>query len=252
MTASLLTIPYGQRVPRQTTNSALWQGVRDGAPFILVLIPFSMLFGVVASEAGLSVFEALTFSVMVLAGAAQFTAVQLLTEDAPTVIAILTALAVNLRMAMYSAALTPHLGDAPLWKRAIACYFIVDQTYACSVIKFEDNPHWTISDRLAYFFGVASPIVPFWYGSTLIGAWAGKAIPDSMALDFAVPITFIAIITPMLRTAAHVAAAVVAIVVSLACAGLPFSLGILVGGFAGMVTGAQIEARMARKTGEGA
>lgn len=234
-------------MPRQTTKSVFWQGARDGAPFILVLIPFSMLFGVVSSEAGLSVFEALTFSMMVLAGAAQFTALQLLQEGAPTIIAIITALAVNLRMAMYSAALTPYLGAAPLWQRAIAAYFIVDQTYACSVVKYEDHPEWDMPRKLAYFFGVAAPVVPFWYGCTVIGAWAGKAIPDSLALDFAIPITFLAIIMPMLRTPAHVAAAGVAIVVSLLFAGLPFSLGVLMAGFAGIVTGAQVEVAMERK-----
>ena len=202
-------------MPRPTTKSVFWHGLRDGAPFILVLVPFSTLFGVVASEAGLNVFEALTFSVMVLAGAAQFAALQLLAEDAPTFIAIITALAVNLRMAMYSAALTPYLGAAPLWQRAVAAYFVVDQTYACSVVEYEKNTNWDMAHRLAYFFGVAAPVVPFWYGCTLAGAWLGTAIPDSLALDFAIPITFLAIITPMLRTPAHVAAAIVAVVMSL-------------------------------------
>lgn len=232
---------------RQTTKSAFWQGARDGAPFILVLIPFSMLFGVVATESGLSVFEALTFSVMVLAGAAQFTALQLLNEEAPTFIAIVAALAVNLRMAMYSAALTPYLGAAPLWQRAVAAYFTVDQSYACSVVKFDQNPDWTMPQKLAYFFGVAAPICPFWYGCTLIGAILGSAIPTGLALDFAIPITFLAIIMPMLRTPAHVAAALVAVVASLALAGLPYSLGVLSAGLLGILTGAEVERRMQKR-----
>jgi len=234
-------------MPRPTTKSVFWHGLRDGAPFILVLVPFSTLFGVVASEAGLNVIEALTFSVMVLAGAAQFAALQLLAEDAPTFIAIITALAVNLRMAMYSAALTPYLGAAPLWQRAIAAYFVVDQTYACSVVEYEKHTDWDMAHRLAYFFGVAAPVVPFWYGCTMAGAWLGTAIPDSLALDFAIPITFLAIITPMLRTPAHVAAAIVAVVMSLIFAFLPYSLGVLVAGFAGMITGAQVEVMLERR-----
>ena len=233
-------------MPTPTIKSVFWHGMRHGAPFILVLIPFSMLFGVVATEAGLSIFEALTFSMMVLAGAAQFAALQVLTEGAPTLIAIATALAVNLRMAMYSAALTPHLGAAPLWQRACAAYFVVDQTYACSVVEYEKHPDWHIAHRLAYFFGVAAPVVPFWYGSTLVGATLGQSIPESLALDFAVPITFIAIITPMLRTPAHVAAAVVAVIASLLLAWLPYSLGVLSAGFAGMITGAYVELRAKR------
>ena len=39
-------------------------------------------------------------------------------------------LAVNLRMAMYSASLVAHLGPARLWQRALVAYLNVDQTYA--------------------------------------------------------------------------------------------------------------------------
>jgi Predicted branched-chain amino acid permease (azaleucine resistance) len=103
--------------------SSYWRGVRHGAPFLLVIAPFGALFGVVGTEAGLNLAQVMGFSVIVIAGAAQFTAVQLLSENAPTLIVIAAALAVNLRMAMYSAALTPHLGAAPLWQRAIMALF---------------------------------------------------------------------------------------------------------------------------------
>jgi len=93
---------------------------------------------------------------------------------------------------------------------------------------------------------VAAPIVPFWYGSTIVGAWLGKGIPDSLALDFAIPITFLAIITPMLRTPAHIAAAVVAVAASLMLTWLPYSMGVLLAGFAGMITGAYVELRLER------
>jgi predicted branched-subunit amino acid permease len=47
----------------------------------------------------------MTMTVLVIAGAAQFTALALLEEQAPMLIVIIAALAVNLHMAMYSAAL---------------------------------------------------------------------------------------------------------------------------------------------------
>lgn len=234
-------------MPTETTKSIFWQGVRDGAPFILVIIPFSTLFGVVATEAGLNVLETLTFSVAVIAGAAQFTALQLMTENTPTVIVLISALAVNLRMAMYSAALTPWLGKASLPQRATAAYFLVDQTYACSTLKFERNPHWTITQRLLYFFGTASPICPMWYLFTFIGAWIGASIPEELALDFALPITFLALIVPMVRTRAHLAAALVSIAAALIFAFFPYNLGLLVAGVLGMMTGARMELIATRK-----
>lgn len=227
----------------ETTKSVFLRGVRDAAPFLLVLVPFATLFGVVATEAGLSVFATLSFSVAVIAGAAQFTALQLMLEDVPTLIVLASALAVNLRMAMYSASLTPHLGAAPLWHRAIAAYFIVDQSYGLSVLRCEENPGWPLRLRLAYFWGTVAPICPFWYVFTLFGALVGETIPDWMALDFAVPITFLALIMPMLRTRAHVAAAFVSVSAALIFAFLPYNMGLLVAGLLGMMTGAEVERR---------
>ena len=222
-------------------RAAFWRGTRHGAPFTLVVGPFAVLFGVLATEAGLNVLETLAFSVVVIAGAAQFTALQLMSENAPTALVLASALAVNLRMAMYSASLTPYLGAAPLWQRALVAYIILDQSYACASVEYEKRPEMGISERVAYFFGTASTVVPAWYICTYFGAAIGQQIPQSWALDFALPITFLALMAPMLRTTAHLVAAFVSVTVSLALAGLPYSMGLLIAGILAMMAGAQAE-----------
>ncbi len=232
-----------------TSKTAYLKGVADGLPFVLVIIPFASLFGLLATEAGLSVIETLTFSVAVIAGAAQFTALQLMQEDAPTLIVLVSALAVNLRMAMYSASLTPWIGAAPLWQRALVAYLTVDQSYVVSMAEYERRPELTVSQRIAYFFGAVTPVVPMWYIFTLVGALLGAQVPDSWALDFAIPITFLAMIAPMFRTLAHVVAALVAVAVSLLAMQVPYSLGLIFAGTAGMMAGAQTEGWLARRQG---
>jgi len=232
-----------------TAKSYFWRGFRDATPFLFVAGPFGMLFGVLATEAGLNLVETMTFTMTVFAGSAQFTALQLMQDQAPTLIVIASALAVNLRVAMYSASLTPYLGGAPLWQRATAAYFTVDQSYALSVVKFEDEPQMTLPQRMAYFAGTNGPVAPTWYAATLFGALMGTTIPDGLALDFALPITFLAMIGPALRTGPHMIAALVAIVMSLLAAGLPYNLGLLVAGLAGMMAGAEAERRLTLKAG---
>ena len=234
-----------QAVPPRSVarRTAYFAGLRGSLPFMLVVGPFGLLFGVVATEAGLSVVEVMGFTVLVIAGAAQFTAVQLMQDQAPAIIVLASALAVNLRMAMYSAALVPHLGDAPLWQRALVAYFLVDQTYALPVRRYEEAPDMPVADKIAFYFGAVTPVAPMWYAGTLIGALVGRGIPPSFALDFAVPITFIALVAPALRTLAHVAAALVSVVLGLALAGMPYNLGLLIAGGAAMLTGAEIERR---------
>jgi 4-azaleucine resistance transporter AzlC len=227
-------------------RDSFWRGFRDGLPFLVIVIPFAMLFGVLATEAGLSVFETMSFSVIVIAGASQFTALQLLNDNAPAAVALFSALAVNMRMAMYSASITPHLGPLAFWKRALVAYFLVDQTYASSVLDYEKHPDQTVSEKFAYFLGVLLPICPPWYVATLAGAWAGEAIPTDTGLDFALPIAFIAMVAPALRTPAHRVAALSAALLALGFAWLPFNLGLVAGGLGGMMAGAETERRLSR------
>ena len=230
-----------------TSKSYFWQGFRDGAPFILVLLPFSTLFGVVATEAGLNVYEAFAFSVVVIAGAAQFAAIQLMMDNAPTLIVIASALAVNLRMAIYSASLAPYLREAKLWQRALVAYGTVDQSYALAAVKYENEPKMSIAQRLAYFTGALVPVLPFWYGFTVVGALGGKAIPESWAIDFAVPLTFLAMIGPMLLTLPHLVGAIVSIAAALGFAWVPFNLGLLIAAFLAMVAAVQCESWLERR-----
>ncbi len=232
---------------RTLLRAAFRRGALAALPFVLVIGPFGLLFGVVATDAGLTVFEALAFSVMVLAGAAQFAALQLAQDGAPLLIAILTAAAVNLRMAMYSASLAPHLGPAKLWQRAVVSYCLVDQSYLIAATEYERAPSRPLAEKLAFFFGSVLPLCPLWFGATWLGATFGKAIPPDYALDFAVPVAFLAMIAPVLRTAAHYAAAVVSVGVTLALWWMPYSSGLLVAGLVAMATGALVETIMERK-----
>jgi predicted branched-subunit amino acid permease len=228
-------------VPISTPKPAYWKGLIAGAPFTAVAAPFAALFGVLGTEAGLNLFEVMMFSFSVIAGAAQFTALQLMQENAPTVIVLLSALAVNLRVAMYSAAITPYLGDGPLWKRAIASYMLVDQSYALSQEQFEKAPDMTGAERYAYYFGSCTLPIITWFGCSFAGAALGTALPQGFPLDFALPIAFLSMVAPMMRSIPHLVAAAVAIVVALLAVHIPFSLGLIVAGMAGMAAGAQSE-----------
>mgnify|MGYP002639414970 CR=1 FL=1 len=228
-----------------TLNSSLyWQGFRAGIPFIIVVGPFGLLFGVVATEVGLDTIQTMAMTVLVIAGAAQFAAVQLLAENAPALVIIMTGIAVNLRMAMYSASIAPHIGKSATWQRILMAYFLVDQSYAVSVLKYESEPELNLSQKVAYFFGSITPIAPIWYASTYVGIIAGSAIPQEYALDFAIPITFLALVGPNLRSFPHLSAALVSVCASLLLIDLPYNIWLIIAAFLAMMTGAFIEKRL--------
>ncbi len=216
------------------------EGVRAGLPFVIVVAPFGLLFGTVGADAGLGFAEIMGFSVLVIAGASQFAVLQLLVDQAPLAVAVFTGLAVNLRMAMYSASLMPHFVGVSLGLRALAAYVMVDQVYALSIQRFTQG-ELDRAERVAFYFGNAAPVIPIWYLATVAGALLGGNIPPALALDFAVPITFIAMVAPMLQTLPSVVAALVAVATSLLAVELPLNLGVVVGGLAGTVSGALAE-----------
>jgi predicted branched-subunit amino acid permease len=219
-------------------------------PFLPVVAPFGVLFGVLATEAGMTLAQVMAFTTIVIAGVAQFAALGLLEEGAPFAVIVASAMAVNLRMVMYSAALVPHLGPAPLWQRAIVSYALFDQTFALAQGRYEAEDaagaRWSVADKVRFYFGATSLIVPCWLLATWAGATLGAFIPEAWPIDFALPLAFVAMVGPMLRTRAHMAAAAVSVVAALALAPLPWNLGLIAAAALGMAAGAEIERRTAR------
>lgn len=242
--------PEQARVLARSPAECLRHGMVGALPFLLVLVPFGLLFGVVATEAGLNLPQVMGFAVLVLAGASQFTAVQLLGEHTPAIIVIASALAVNLRMAMYSASMVPWLGDASPRAKGLLAYVLIDQTYALAIQHYEANPRLRLNQRLAYFMGTAITCCVPWVASCALGFTLGRAIPESWALDFALPITFLAMVAPMLRTPAHIAAAGVSIIGSLAFSGLPSGMGVLLTAPIAMAVGSWVEVLTERRKGQ--
>ena len=232
---------------RSTERSAFATGVVDVLPFIVMVVPFATLFGVVAIEAGLSLAQTLSFSILVIAGASQFAALQLMLENAAIGFILAAALAVNLRMAMYSAALAPHLGAAPLLQRAFIGYLNFDHSYVLAVAKYEDQPDMPLRARVAYFFGVSLTIAPLWCLFTYIGAEIGVWIPAHWEVSFVLPLAVLSTVAPMLKSPAHIAAAGVSIVLALALAGLPSGSGLLIATLCAMITGVLVETLLERK-----
>lgn len=232
--------------PGPGRGRALRRGLLAGAPHVPVVGLFGVVYGVIATEAGLDLWQTMASSFLVFAGAAQLSALQLMQEGSPLVVVVLTALAVNLRMAMYSVSLTPHLGRASLAERAAVAYLLVDQAYAIAILQYERAPGWSLDEKLAYFFGLVAPIAPIWYVGSLAGVLLGDRIPQELPVDFIVPITFLALVGPMLRTRAHAVAALVSVGAALTLLPVPWSLGAPIAGVLAMLAGALVETLAAR------
>lgn len=206
-------------------------------PVLLAVGPFGMIFGIFASKIGLDLAQTLVMTATVIAGASQLAALAALSDGAPEIIAILTGAVVNLRFAMYSASLAVVLEGAPLGWRALASAFLHDQSYALTVHRARSRPEETLAHRLGFYFGVGLLTASTWTAMTLVGATVGERIRGELDLAFMVPVTFIAVVAPMLRGRANLIAGAVAAVAALATGWLPYNLGLMVGAAAGIAAG---------------
>jgi predicted branched-subunit amino acid permease len=86
-----------------------------------------------------------------------------------------------------------------------------------------------------------------WQISTAAGILLGTTLPESWPLDFALPITFIALIFPTLKDRPAIAAALTAGTVALFAHDLPYKLGLMFAGLLGILVGTMLDGRKAPK-----
>ncbi|HXN15959.1 MAG TPA: AzlC family ABC transporter permease [Usitatibacter sp.] len=214
-------------------------GCRDIAPGVVGTLPFGLVAGVAAISAGMTPPEGIALSMLSFSGTAQLVVCQLLAVNAPLAVTLLAALVVSLRFIMYSAALAPHLAHLDTRWRLLLAFLMTDQSFALTVQRFSQpgdrsNRHW-------HFLGSALTLYLSWQTAVIIGVVAGAGVPATWSLDFAVVLTFIALLVPAVRTRANLAASVVAGGVALATAGMPYRLSLVVASIAGIAAGMAIE-----------
>ena len=214
-------------------------GVRDASPILVGLVPFALVAGVAAVNAGLSPAQALGLSVFVFAGASQLAAIDLLGRGAPLAVVVLTAVVINLRMMMYSASIAPYFRAFDARRKALLSYLLTDHSYALSLSAYRSDAS---VDRPWYYLGTAVSAWVLWQAGTVVGAVLGASVPESWGLSFAVPLVFLALLVPSLTDSAATAAAAASGAVAVTAAGLPFNLGLLVGAVVGVAVGRGAEA----------
>lgn len=220
-------------------------GAVEALPTLLGAVPFGFVAGVAAISAGLSPLEGIALSVLSFSGIAQLIVCQLVAAQSPAIVAIAAAFVVSLRLMMYSAAVAPHLAHLDRGWRVLLSFLLTDQAFATTVHHFSEpgdsrNRHWHV-------LGLSLTLYVTWQVAVVVGIVLGARIPATWSLDFAVVLTFIALLVPTVRTRADLAAATIAAAVALYAAGLPYRLSLMVASLAGIVVGMAIEVTHRRR-----
>jgi 4-azaleucine resistance transporter AzlC len=222
-------------------------GIQDQLPLVLGVFPLGLIFGALSLSAGLSPPATQGLSFFVFAGSAQFVAVSLIAGGTPAALVILTVLVVNLRHVLYSANFSPKLRPLSAAWKVVLSWLLTDEAFAVASLRYSRGrgpmDHW-------YTFGTGLTLWACWQLSTALGIALGAAIPGGWHLEFALPLTILALLSPRLIDRPAWAAAISAGVFAVLLAGLPFKLNLLLAALAGIASGALVEGMgTARRTG---
>ena len=177
-------------------NSSFRMGIRDGLPICLGYLSVSFAFGIFATGAGLSVYEALLISMLNVTSAGQLAAVPIIASMGSFIELAMTQLVINLRYALMSVSLSQKLGPSVRMRDRFLISFVnTDEVFAVSSGK-----EGKVGRK--YMYGLILTPYVGWSLGTLLGAVAGNILPAILisALGIAIYAMFTAIVIPFARS----------------------------------------------------
>ena len=217
------------------TRAGLWAGARLSVALSLSVFVYGAVFGMLARQTGLTLWQATFMSGLVHAGTAQFMVLELWSTPLPIVTITVTTFLVNLRHVLFGAALRPWFHNLSYLQRYGSAFLMADENWAMTMKEFDNG-----NRDAAVLLGSGFPLMAGWIGGTVGGHILGAVVPDPAAwgLDFAFTAVFLAMLTSMWKGRAHLLpwalAGMVAVVTSYL---IPGSWYIVAGGIAGSIAG---------------
>jgi predicted branched-subunit amino acid permease len=215
------------------------EGVKAGTPTLFGIGAWGLVVGIAMVKSGLTVPQALGMTMLVFAGSAQLAALPLIAAHSPIWAIFATAFVVNLRFVIFSALLAPHFAHLPLRKRFLLGYVAGDMTVALFLQKYPSEAPQV--GKLSYLKGLLYPNWAAWQIGSIAGIFLGSAVPAEWGLGFAGTLAIICVMIPLMAGRPALCGVLVAGVVSVLAAGLPYKLGLLLAVLVGMLTSMAVE-----------
>jgi 4-azaleucine resistance transporter AzlC len=181
----------------QTHRQEIRRGFAAMLPLWLGVVPFSLAYAILARTSGLSAVETVALSALVFAGSAQLAFVNLVKDGAGEAAILLTVLLLNLRHVLYGLSLNAHLPARTRPPRPLLAATMTDESYGLTIRAFRSghgSDGFLIGASLSLFIG--------YLAATVVGALLGSRLPDPdrLGLELVFPLSFLALLLPMLRT----------------------------------------------------
>ena len=219
-------------IPHRPARAPAWRhpefrrGAREMMGTAIGIAAWGLITGVAMGKSGLPMPLMIAMSLLVFAGSAQLAVLPLMASGAPVWVVWATALCVNLRFMIFSAAWRPYLMAYPFWTRLRVAYFTADLNYVLFMKRFpQPRP---APEQLPYFWGGVALNWTSWQVPSLIGIVLADAVPVHWGIGFAGTLALLGLALSLLNDKATGVAGLVAGCAALAAYALPFKLNIVV------------------------
>ena len=209
------------------------KGIIDVSPLMIPVVPFGLIFGILAIDIGFSPLATMGMSLIIFGGASQIVLLQLFSGGASSLVIISSVGAVNSRHLLYGAVVSEHVSDLKLIWKIVISYFLIDQAFARSNEYFKKND---AKNKYFHLIGGGVTCWVIWQSTTFLGIILGSTIPEKLGLSFAVPLTFLALLVNDFRKIVNVIVILTSgLVATLGYNHIPYKAYVIVAGLAGLI-----------------
>ncbi len=200
---------------------------------------WGLITGVAMGKSGLPLPLMALMSLLVFAGSAQLAVLPLMAHGAPVWVVWATALCVNLRFMIFSAAWRPYFIVYPWHLRLRLAYFTADLNYVLFMRRFpEPRP---APEHLPYFWGGVACNWTAWQLPSMFGIFLADAVPVHWGFGFAGTLALLGVGASLITGRATAVAGGVAACAAVAAFALPYKLNIVVAIAAAVAMGLLID-----------
>ncbi len=193
-------------------------------PLTVAVLPWGVLTGSLAIEAGFDPAQSQALSGIVFAGAVQLAIMGMIQAGVGLGSILVSALLITSRHFLYSMVMRDNISPLPLrWRMALG-FLLTDELFAIAhpgQLKRFDR-WYALGGGLCFYLG--------WNLATLAGIVAGKNIDnlDALGLDFAIAATFIALVIPSIKNTSLLVCVLTAVAGSVVCELMQLQAGLLI------------------------
>ena len=164
------------------------QGALDILPLSIAVLPWGILAGSVAIDAGLTIPQAVAMSAVVFAGAAQLVSLGMWSADATAITIAITVFFLTSQHFIYALTLRKDISVLASYYRIPLGFLLTDELFAVAMQKSQRRPYYLLGAGLSFYLA--------WVLFSVLGIYLASTIPNlsSLHLDFSIVAVLVAII----------------------------------------------------------